>query len=63
MDFKFPSALRLRVRECYEPEHLDNRWDSLCVMPDCPRVEHLEDIEHSPRVDQLEDPEPARVDP
>jgi hypothetical protein len=27
MDLKFPLFLRLRARECYDPLHLDKRWD------------------------------------
>ena len=51
MDLKFPVALRLRSRGCYDPKHLDMRWDSFCIVPLCPRLEQLEDHDHSPRVE------------
>ncbi len=43
MDLGFPLALRLRARECYDPRHLDKRWDKFCIVPPRLPVEHLED--------------------
>ncbi len=41
MDVSFPLALRLRARECYDPRHLDNRWDKFCIVPPRLPVERL----------------------
>ena len=31
MDFSYPLPLRRRARECYDPKHLDTRWDRFVV--------------------------------
>ena len=41
-------TLRLRTREYYDPQHLDKRWDSFCIIP-------FDDHNHGPRVEQLDD--------
>jgi hypothetical protein len=53
-----PLTLRLRARECYDPEYLDKRWYSFCIVPLWPRLEQLEDSDHSLHVEPLEEMEP-----
>ena len=61
MDLRFPLALRLRVRECYDPKHFYKRWDKFCIVPPCSPLEQLEDRSHSPRVERLDDVQSQHV--
>jgi hypothetical protein len=48
MDFRFPLTLRLRARECFDPTHLDTRWNRFCA-------EQLDDLVPDSDVTQLDD--------